>query len=318
MTAVNVTTNWCDGSTFNVVVNSVGMACTNAAAVMSSFASVGGYSCWGPSGSQFWCSVTSGCPSAATVVSLFAACCSWFFSELVIQASLPICISVVAHTAVYPFEEVTPSTNEEIAAARFKPYLTVIQNAYPGCAIFPSVDTAGNVGAGLKLGGATNGDCATAPNGGQVYVRSAQYQDRWAIMYAWYAPKDQEMFGYGHRHEWECTVVFINDVNASAANQQVIEVAASAHGSFRQYTPPNPDVMEGTHAHIKYFTDGIKDHATDTYDNPPSGESPELKLIHWHQLTPAAQFVLQNYDYGDANVPFKDANFVNNLAKAYL
>ncbi|KAJ3202286.1 hypothetical protein HDU82_007476 [Entophlyctis luteolus] len=300
MTAVSITSNWCDGSSFNVVINSVGMACATATEVMDSVISCSQQ--WLPVGINF------GNVDAETR----------FIPLTEFQESLPICINVVAHTAVYPFEEVTPSTNEELAAARFKPYLTVIQNSYPGCAMFPSVDTAGNVGGGLALGGATNGDCATAPHGGQVYVRSAQYEDRWAIMYAWYAPKDQEEFGAGHRHEWECSVIFINDVNATAADQSIIEVAASAHGGFRQYTPPNSDIMEGTHAHIKYFTDGILDHATDTYDNPPSGESPVLKLIHWHQLTPAAQFVLQNYNYGSANVPFKDANFVSNLAKAYL
>ncbi|KAJ3392693.1 hypothetical protein HDU84_003699 [Entophlyctis sp. JEL0112] len=196
--------------------------------------------------------------------------------------------------------------------------MNVIQNAYTGCAVFPAVDAAGDVSGGLKLGGATNGDCATAPHGGQVYVRSAQYQDRWAIMYSWFWPKDQEEFGAGHRYDWESAVVFINDVNASAADQKIIEVAASAHGNYRQYTPPNSDIMDGTHPHIKYYTDGLKDHSLDTYDNPPTGESPYLPLIHWDQLTSAARDTLQNYDFGNANVPMKDANFENNLAKAYL
>ncbi|KAI9347419.1 necrosis inducing protein-domain-containing protein [Zopfochytrium polystomum] len=118
-------------------------------------------------------------------------------------------------------------------------------------------------------------------------------------MYAWYWPKDQEAVGVGHRHDWESTVVFINDVNAAPENQKIIEVAASAHGAFRQYNPPNPDTMEGTHVHIKYFTGGIKDHSTDTWDNPTLGESP-------------------NYDFGNANFPLRDPNFMDNLAKAYI
>ncbi|KAI9330482.1 necrosis inducing protein, partial [Zopfochytrium polystomum] len=137
-------------------------------------------------------------------------------------------------------------------------------------------------------------------------------------LYAWYWPKDQEEFGAGHRHDWESTVVFINDVNAAPENQTIIEVAASAHGAFRQYNPPNPDTMEGTHVHIKYFTAGILDHSTDTWDNPTLGESPVLPIIHWDQLSPAARFTLQNYDFGSANFPLRDPNFMDNLASAYI
>ncbi|KAJ3132005.1 hypothetical protein HK100_005784 [Physocladia obscura] len=225
--------------------------------------------------------------------------------------------TVIPHTSVIPFPEEPAVTNVQIAAARFKPYMNVIQNAYPGCAVFPAVDAAGDVSGGLKLGGATNGDCATAPYGGQVYVRSTQYLDRWAIMYSWFWPKDQEEFGAGHRYDWESAVVFINSVNVTSADQYIIEVAASAHGKYRTYNPPNPDIFDGLHPHIKYYTDGILDHSLDTYDNPPLGESPVLPIIHWDQLTAAAQSTLQNFDFGSANVPMKDANFLNNLALAY-
>lgn len=40
-------------------------------------------------------------------------------------------------------------------------------------------------------------------------------------------------------------------------------------------------------------------------------------LIAWESLPAVAQQALANTDFGDANVPFKDSNFMNNLAEAY-
>ncbi|KAI8608299.1 necrosis inducing protein [Chytriomyces sp. MP71] len=132
-------------------------------------------------------------------------------------------------------------------------------------------------------------------------------------MYSWFWPKDQEFFGKGHRYDWESVVVFVNNVNAPRKNQKLIKVAASAHGNYRKYAPPNPAVMQGTHAAIKYYTDGILDHSLDTYDRAPSGEHPFLPIIHWDQLSAAARETLQNFDFGNANVPFKDGNFQRNV-----
>ena len=40
-------------------------------------------------------------------------------------------------------------------------------------------------------------------------------------------------------------------------------------------------------------------------------------LIAWESLPAVAQTALTNTDFGDANVPFKDPSFMNNLAEAY-
>ncbi|KAI8608303.1 hypothetical protein BC830DRAFT_1174536, partial [Chytriomyces sp. MP71] len=61
--------------------------------------------------------------------------------------------NVIPHTAVVPFPEVPAETPDQIAAAHFKPFMNVIMNAVPGCAVFPAVDADGNVSGGLKLGG---------------------------------------------------------------------------------------------------------------------------------------------------------------------
>jgi hypothetical protein len=39
-------------------------------------------------------------------------------------------------------------------------------------------------------------------------------------------------------------------------------------------------------------------------------------LIAWEDLTAAARTALQNTDFGSGNVPFKDGNFMSNLASA--
>ncbi|KAE8982598.1 hypothetical protein PR002_g23486 [Phytophthora rubi] len=37
----------------------------------------------------------------------------------------------------------------------------------------------------------------------------------------------------------------------------------------------------------------------------------------WDQLTDAARTALEDTDFGDANVPFKEANFATKVANAY-
>ncbi|KAI8806712.1 necrosis inducing protein [Cladochytrium replicatum] len=238
----------------------------------------------------------------------------WFSVLLAASAALlgstQVSGAVIAHDAVVGFPQQAPVTGEEKSALRFKAFLHVLN----GCAAFPAVDAAGNVGGGLKLGGATNGDCSSSP--GQVYVRSGWYNGQWAMMYAWYMPKDQSTFaGAGHRHDWECSVVWIN--NPDVTEQNIIAVSASAHGQFRKYNPVPSSIMDGEHPNIKYWANGVLDHATDT-DDEDKGENPVLPLIHWHQLTQAARDTLNTYDFGDANVPFKDSNFNDNLAKAFI
>jgi hypothetical protein len=41
-------------------------------------------------------------------------------------------------------------------------------------------------------------------------------------------------------------------------------------------------------------------------------------LIAWEKLSDTARMSLQNYNFGDANVSFKDGNFEANLVKAAL
>ncbi|WP_018607724.1 NPP1 family protein [Uliginosibacterium gangwonense] len=213
--------------------------------------------------------------------------------------------AVINHDAVVPFAQQNAVNGEQRSALTFRPYLW-IQN---GCAPFPSVDAAGNVGGGLKPSGGSSNGCSNST--GQVYVRSAWYRGVWAIMYSWYWPKDEPSPGIGHRHDWENVIVWINNPEASV--QTVLGVSASEHSGYAKHLGAEV-ASSNRHPLIKYDSKWPMDHALFFTDVVGSMSQP---LIHWNQLTDAARYTLNNYDYGSANVPFKDNNFWNNLAKGW-
>lgn len=214
-------------------------------------------------------------------------------------------ITVVDHDAVSGFAEQSARTNEQKVALTFRPYLWVVN----GCVPFPAVNSAGEVGGGLAPTGGSSAGCSSST--GQVYVRSAWYNGAWAIMYAWYMPKDEPSSGLGHRHDWENAVVWIDDPDS--ASPAVLAVSVSQHGSYSASLVTGV-TFSGTHPLIKYQSYWPVNHALFLTDTLTDGTQP---LIHWSQLTAAAQHTLTDYDYGSANVPFKDANFDSNLEAAW-
>jgi hypothetical protein len=191
----------------------------------------------------------------------------------------------------------------------FQPYLTVSS----GCVPFPAVDSSGNVSGGLDNSGAVNGHCSSS--GGQVYVRSANYGGKCAIMYAWYFPKDQNVNGpanKGHRHDWEDIVVWLNTCTTGGKIQQI---SYSQHGSYQKvaYNSPGGLKLSGTHPKVNYGQHGgILDHNVSPTDNQ-GGTQPG---IAWQTMTQASRNTLSGYNFGAAVVPFKDSEFTKNLGKA--
>lgn len=159
---------------------------------------------------------------------------------------------------------------------------------------------------GLAPTGSPTGDCASSP--GQIYSRSATYSDQYAIMYSWYFPKDSPASGLGHRHDWENIVVWLSEQSESAS---LLGVAASAHGEYATSTTPE---LEGDAPLIEYISYFPVNHQLDSTESR-GGQQP---LVAWESLPEAAQQALANTDWGDANVPFIEANFVNDLAEASL
>jgi hypothetical protein len=166
---------------------------------------------------------------------------------------------------------------------------------------------------GLSPTGDPAGDCLNSP--GQIYARSEAYNGAFAIMYSWYWPKDEPSelegdLGIGHRHDWEGIVVWLSEESTSAT---ILGVAASAHGGW---DPETSGVSySGSGPLIQYYSiDGILDHSLG-FTTTVGAQQP---LVAWESLDSTIQSALADTDWGDAIVPFIDANFANNLAAAEL
>ena len=131
----------------------------------------------------------------------------------------------------------------------------------------------------------------------------------WQLTSPLHWPQDEPISGIGHRHDWEGIVVWIDDPNKDEPT--LLGVAASAHGGFATETSP---AVDGTSPLIEYVSFFPLDHQL-TFTSTEGGEQP---LIAYESLTDAARNALETTDFGSANVPFKNANFESNLAKAEL
>ena len=121
-------------------------------------------------------------------------------------------------------------------------------------------------------------------------------------------PKDSPSSGLGHRHDWENAIVWVDD--ATKAAPVILALSASAHGDYDTIT--SGFNLNGNRPLIQYYSTWPINHQLG-FTSTQGGEQP---LVAWESLTEAARTALTNTDFGDANVPFKDANFENNLAKA--
>ncbi|OJD31600.1 npp1 domain protein [Diplodia corticola] len=226
----------------------------------------------------------------------------------------------IDHDAVVGFPETVPAGAVGELYEKFKPFLKVES----GCVPFPAVDAQGNTNAGLNPSGTSTGDCDSSP--GQIYVRggtpananatsSSSTTPSYAIMYSWYMPKDSPSTGLGHRHDWEGVVVWLGGDPSSPATAQLLGVAASGHGGYETRTDAPVD-EDGTRTRplIRYYNVFPVNHQTG-FTSEVGGEQP---MVAWESLPDAARRALQEADFGSGNVPFKDGNFEENLAKAAL
>lgn len=131
-------------------------------------------------------------------------------------------------------------------------------------------------------------------------------------MYTWYFPKDMPNDGIStgsHRHDWESVVVWLN--NPSVTNPTVLGGAASGHGNYKKTTDPKRD---GDSLKVEYFTQTLLNHElqfTDTVGRT-------YPVLDWDAMSTTVQNALTDTDFGSANVPIKDENFVENLDKALI
>lgn len=215
--------------------------------------------------------------------------------------------AVVSHDSIPVWQQPAPTTPAQFLAVRFKPSLDVVN----GCQPYPAVDAQGNTSGGLKTTGVSDGSCGDKSKA-QVYARTGWYKDAFAIMYAWYMPKDSPFMFMGHRHDWENTVVWLNSDNVTTA--KVIALAASGHGDYeKSYPLDGRFIADGVSARINYRSRLPINHELG-FTEKTGAKQP---MIQWDQLTDAARNALETTDFGDANVPFK-SSFQSYLARAYF
>ncbi|OLN97159.1 hypothetical protein CCHL11_02204 [Colletotrichum chlorophyti] len=213
----------------------------------------------------------------------------------------------VSHDSLNPSLQKVQDNATGKAIERFNPLLHISH----GCQPYTAVNDAGDTSGGLKPTGSSNGGCKDTSKG-QTYARGAWHKEKFGIMYAWYFPKDMPTDGVSigaHRHDWESIVVWLND--PAATDPTILGGAASGHGEFKKTTSPQ---REGDSVKADYFTQGILNHELQFAD----AAGRKYPVLDWDAMAPAARTALSDTDFGNANVPFKDENFITNLDKALI
>eukprot|EP00644_Phytophthora_capsici_P000917 jgi/Phyca11/109192/e_gw1.16.142.1 len=257
--------------------------------------------------------------------------------------------TTIDHDKVQPFKQPDPVTVSEKAAVKYKPQLVIGS----GCVSFPAVNAAGDITGGLKGTKSTDG-CTEAPLGSQVYGRSTWYQDKWAMMFAWYFPKNFWGGEGESRHLWSNMVVWIDNpaletpkiLGASLSRQTLdppkalflFSLADRQKVPYKKVTGIDPMHFVGMQAiqtgrigryRYTYNYTGGSNTSTRVYHGFPdssawiglefvnvNGEYQDL--IMWNQLTDQARATLESADFGEkTKVPFNDKNFEAALAQAW-
>ncbi|KAM5352738.1 hypothetical protein ACJ41O_005460 [Fusarium nematophilum] len=217
----------------------------------------------------------------------------------------------INHDTVRGFET---SVSNDFYGRSFKLFQPLLLSYKNSCYSYPAVDPNGDYSGGLAIGGSQTGDCRDSA--GQTYVRGRWWNDRYAIMYAWYFPKDQNLVAIkGHRHDWEFVVVWINNPDDAKAKPELQGCSTSAHGGFKKFAPvPGYDVKDWTHPRVKYYVDTA---VFGTHSLDLTGDDGGMsRLIQWEQMTAQARDSLDNHDWVDANFPM-GKNFEGNLRNAW-
>jgi hypothetical protein len=221
---------------------------------------------------------------------------------------------VIGHNQVRPFPQPDPETISQKAAVNFKPQLKIDDGCHP----YPAVQKDGSMSGGLKWSGPQDGQCTGSKLGSQIYARSTWVNDVWAIMYAWYFPKGRGavplplvLRPFGHRHNWEYLVVWVD--NPDIDNSTIVGVAMSASVGFSEETPPAASYLDGSSVKVEYYYNHLLG-TTALQLTSDSGETQDL--IQWDQLSELARHSLDHTDWG-VKMPLKDGVFEEILDKAW-
>ncbi|OWZ09017.1 Necrosis inducing protein NPP1 [Phytophthora megakarya] len=229
----------------------------------------------------------------------------------------------IAYDKVEPIPQPEPVTTSERAGVKFKPQLYIDC----GCASFPAVSAEGETSSGLPRDGGNFG-CTQAPLGSQVYGRATWHNGVWAIMYSWYYPKSFVALIGTSTHDWQNVVVWIS--NPGVANPKILGISTSKQSETDYMKAITKETFKSNTNYDKKTT-GLDQYLNDTsfklistmilgplFLRPTTDPGQTQDLIMWNQLPETARVALNAADFGDAQVPFNDANFEKNLKDAFI
>lgn len=224
----------------------------------------------------------------------------------------------IDYESLKPLPQMIPSNSTGDLYKKYQPYL-YINN---GCHAYTAVDLHGQLSSGVAVSdSASDSKVCSDPKMGQVYVRSGKYKKTFAIMYAWYFPRDRTWVAgmhnsAGHRFDWENVVVYLS---SSKPNAKVIGVSPSAHGGYKKYTADVFHFHDKTHPMVGYGqpADHVRNHQLLKAD---SGELGTLQpMVSWEMMNDqmrAAMNLPGAFDGCTSGV--RDQDFGRFLEMAYL
>lgn len=234
-----------------------------------------------------------------------------------------IAISAVSLTAAHASD--FPRLDEALPANGIIPGTEPVFD-FDGDSCLPSagISRTGEQNGGLRTAGSLTGGCRSSDflNTSNTLHRFACEDSRnstfCAHFYSLYFEKDQVSngFGGGHRHDWEHVVIWTQD-------GVVTHGSYSAHGELTTREAANIP-HQGTHLKFVYHKDGALTHAMRFAQTNEIAENPydtfvTPAIISWYEFSGdgVSNIEMRNrlnrYDYGSANVPLKDSNFLSNI-----
>ncbi|KAF4322998.1 hypothetical protein BBO99_00003372 [Phytophthora kernoviae] len=224
--------------------------------------------------------------------------------------------NIIGHNLVRPFAQPEPVTISEKAAIKFKPQLKISDGCHP----YPAVQKDGAVSGGLKWSGSQDGECGGSELGSQVYSRSAWVNDVWAIMYAWYFPKGRAATPpplllrlFGHRHNWEYAIVWIDNPNNE--NATVLGLSMSASVGYENQVPPEASYLSDSSVKIDYYYNLLVGN-TALRSTEDAGEFQDL--IQWDQLSDLGRKALNNTDWDETLLNAANADTIPHEVQPFV
>ncbi|CEG38045.1 RxLR-like protein [Plasmopara halstedii] len=213
----------------------------------------------------------------------------------------------IPYDQVRGFRQPKPTTISQQVALTFKPQLDIVT----GCLPYPAVNRLGETSGGLPKDADTETKCHGSQFNSQVYGRSTWFNDVWVMMFSWYFPKDSPFPLLGHRHDWENVVIFIDSPKVPLP--KILGCSMSYHSEYIKFAPCPTFATNGTSVKVKYEDSFPLNHAL----NVTEKEGTFQDLIMWNQLPPIVRKSLNDTDFGSANVPMNDWNFLKKVEEAW-